>query len=71
MDDHEFRMFGAGCSDLFQIFCMRVAFLLLLGDGDGNVSGVFNNVAERFQARFEASDPDRRRSHIDATARLA
>ena len=68
---HEFRVLGAGRGDLLQIFCVGIAFFLLLGNGDGDVSGVFDNVTERLQSRFETSDPHCRGTHIDAAARLA
>src|SRR5271156_2729055 len=68
--DHEFCMLGAGCGDLLQILCMRIAFLLLLGNSDGHISGVFNNVPKRLQTRLEPSDAHRRGTHIYAAARL-
>ncbi len=38
----------AGRSDFLQIFGVRRAFFFLLGDGDRNVAGVFDNVADGF-----------------------
>ena len=69
--DHKFGMLGAGCRNLLQIFCVRIAFLLLLGDGDRHIPRIFNYVPKRLQTRFETSHPHRRRPHIHPAARLA
>ena len=69
--DHQLRMLGAGRGDFLQILRVRVAFFLLFRHGDGDVAAVFDLVAERLEARFESGDADRRRSHVDAAARLA
>src|SRR5579863_7817484 len=64
-------MLGASCGNLFQIFCVRVAFLLLFGDCDGHVPGVFNHMPKRLQSGLEAGYANCGRSHIHAAARLA
>src|ERR1700733_5286767 len=68
--DHEFCMLGAGRSNLLQILCMRITFLLLLGNSDGYISGVFNNVSQRVESRLEAGNTKCGRLHIHAAARL-
>ena len=64
----KFRVLGAGGRDLFQIFRVRVAFFLLLGDGDGDVAAVLDDVAEGFETSFKAGDAHCRRAHVYAAA---
>jgi hypothetical protein len=45
---------GAGGGDFLEIFGVSRAFFFLLGNGDGDVAGVFDNVADGFEA---ASSP--------------
>ena len=64
-------MFGARRRNFFEIFCMRIAGLLLLGHRDCHVPGVFDHMTDLFQPRFQSCNPHRRRSHIHAAPRLA
>src|SRR5579862_6441525 len=68
--DYQLRVLGTGCRNFLQIFSMRVAFFLLLGDGHGNVATIFDFVAESFEARFESSNAHSRRAHVDTAAGL-
>ena len=61
---------GAGVGDLLEVFGVRIAFGLGLGQGDGNVADVLHVVAERLELGFEAGDAHRRRTHVHAAARL-
>src|SRR2546429_9668795 len=63
-------MLCTGCSDFLQIFRVGIAFLLLLGNGDGNIAAVFHHVAQGFETRLQASNADGRRAHVHASARL-
>ncbi len=69
--DHQLGVLGARRCDFFQILCVRIAFLFLLGDRDGDVAGVFYDVAERFEACFQPGDAHRRGPHVHAAARRA
>jgi hypothetical protein len=40
---HQFSVLSAGSNDFFQILGPGMAFLLLLGEGDGDVAGVFHH----------------------------
>jgi len=69
--DDQFRAFGASRGDFFQVFSGRIAFLLEFCHSHGDVAAIFHDVAESFEARFEAGHADRGRPHIDAAAGLA
>ena len=64
-------LLGAGGGDFLEILGVGGAFFLLLGDGDGDVAGIFDNVADGFEAGFESGDADGGRAHVDAAAGLA
>src|SRR5437773_1634792 len=64
-------MLGASRSDFFQVFRVRIAFLLLLGNGDGNIAAVFHHVAQGFETRLQPSNANSRRTHVYASAGLA
>ena len=68
---HLVGVFGTGRGDLFQIFGVRVPFLLLLGNRDGNIATVLHHMAEGFQTSLQTSHADRRWSHIYAAPRLS
>src|ERR1700740_3034959 len=69
--EDQFGAFGAGCGDFLQIFGMGGAFLLLLGDGDGDVSAVLDDVADGSEGGFESGDADSGRAHVASPPRLA
>jgi len=64
-------MFSTSGGNLFQIFRVWVTGLFLLGNGDRDVSGVFNNVTEFLLAGLENRDADGGRAHVHTSARLA
>jgi hypothetical protein len=68
---NEVRAFYARGSDFLEVFGIRHAFFFLFGDGDGDVAGVFDNVANGFEAGFESGDADGGRTHVNAAAGLA
>ncbi len=61
----------AGGGDFLEVFGIRHALFFLFRDGDGDVAGVFDNVADGFEARFESGDADGGRPHVNAAAGLA
>src|SRR5437899_11981597 len=63
-------MLCTGCSDFLQIFRVGIAFLLLLGNGDGNIAAVFHHVAQGFETRLQPSNANSRRTHVHASAGL-
>jgi len=68
---HHIGALGAGGSDFLEVFGVSRAFFFLLGDGDGDVAGVLDNVPDGFKAGFESGDADRRWTHVNAAAGLA
>ncbi len=68
---HQVGALGAGGGDFLEVLGVGCAFFFLLGDGDGDVAGVFDNVADGFEARFESGDADGGRTHVNAAAGLA
>src|ERR1700690_1645672 len=68
---HHLSALGTSRGDFLEIFGVGCAFLLLLRNGDGDVAGIFDNVADSFEAGFESSDADGGRTHVDAAAGLA
>src|SRR6266478_6091932 len=58
-------------SDFLEVFRVGRAFFFLFWDGDGDVAGVFDNVSDGFETRFESSDADGGRTHVNAAAGLA
>jgi hypothetical protein len=67
--EHQFGVLGAGGGDFFQIFRVRIAFLLLFGDGHGDVAAVFHHVSQSFESassrpRAPPTAPYRRRGAI-------
>ena len=44
--DDLFGVLGAGCSDLFQIFGVRMPFLLLLSNRHGNIATILHDMPE-------------------------
>ena len=64
-------MFGAGGCDFFQILGARVALFSLFGNGDRDISAVFDYVPNGFQARFKSGNTDGRGPHIHTTPRLS
>src|SRR5260370_14188900 len=58
-------------SDFLEVFGVGRAFFFLFGDRDGDVAGVFDNVSDGFEARFESSDANGGRTHVNAAAGLA
>ena len=59
---------GAGSGDLLEVFEISRACFFLLGDGDGNVAGILDNVSDGFKARFQARNPNGRRTHVNPRA---
>src|SRR5258708_4227493 len=57
-------------SDFLEVFRVGRAFFFLFGDGDGDVAGVFDNVSDGFEARFESGNADGGRTHVNAAAGL-
>src|SRR5438876_350309 len=49
-------MLDAGCSDLFQIFGVRMSFFFLLGNGDGDVPAILHHMAQGFQTSLQTSN---------------
>ena len=68
---HEVGALGAGGGDFLEVFGAGGAFFLLLGDGDGNVASIFDDVPDGFKARFESGNADRGRPHVNAAPGLA
>ncbi len=62
--EHRFRVLGAGGGDFFEILCVWIAFLLLFGNGHGDVAAVFDYVSQRFQPRFQTGNAHGGRSHV-------
>ncbi len=62
---------GAGGSDFLEVLGVGGACLFLFGDGDSDVAGVFNHVANGLEAGFESGNADGGRPHVNAAARLA
>jgi hypothetical protein len=50
---------------------MRRAFFFLLGDRDGDVAGIFDDVSNGFEARFETGYADGGGAHVDSAPGLA
>ena len=69
--ENEVSAFGASRGNFLQVLGVRRAFFFLLRDGDGDVAGVFDDVADGFEAGFESGDADGGWTHVDAAARLA
>ena len=69
--DHQFSMFDAGRGDLFQIFGVRMSFLLLLSNGDGNIATVLHHMAQGLQTSLQTSHANRRWPHIYTAAGLS
>src|ERR1700687_1707688 len=67
---NEVRAFYARGSDFLEVFGVGRTFFFLLRDGHGNVAGVFDNVSDGFEARFESGDADGGRTHVNAAAGL-
>src|SRR5271169_156098 len=67
---HQVGALGAGGGDFLEIFGVGRAFFLLLGDGNGDVAGIFDDVSDGFETGFEPSDADGRRTHVNAAAGL-
>src|SRR5579862_835092 len=63
-------MLRARRGNLLQVFCVGVAFFFLLGNGNRDITPIFHDVSQRFQARFQSRHPHGRRPHVDAAARL-
>ena len=61
----------AGGGDLLEITGVQLAGIFLLGEHNGDIAAVFDDVAESFQLGFEAGDADGRRPHVDPAALLA
>jgi hypothetical protein len=47
-----------------------MAFFLGFGNGNSNIAAVLDDKTKRLKPRFQSGNTDRRRSHIDTTARL-
>ena len=56
---HQFGVLGAGGSDLFQVLGGGLALLLLLGDGHGDIAGIFHHVSDGLQSRLQAGNAHR------------
>src|SRR5438309_2200049 len=69
--ENQFGALGTGCGDFLQIFCVGGAFFLLLRDSDRDIAAVLDDVADSLETSFESGDTDGRRTHVDASARLA
>src|SRR5208283_585016 len=67
----EVSTLGAGRGDFLEVLGIGRAFFLLLGDGDGDIAGVFDNVSNGFKARFQFGNADSGRSHVNPAAGLA
>ena len=59
--ENKFGALGAGGGDFFQVFRVGGAFLLLFGNGDGDVAAVFDVVAERLRGELPGRQRARRR----------
>src|ERR1019366_9687081 len=68
---HQVGALGAGGSDFLEVLGVGRACFFLFGDGDGDVAGVFDDVADSFEAGFESGNADGGRPHVNAAARLA
>ena len=62
---------GAGGGNLPEILGAGRAFFFLLGDGYGDVAGVFDQMPDGFETGFESGDADGGRTHINAAAGLS
>jgi len=62
---------GAGSGDLLEVFEISRACFFLLGDGDGNVAGILDNVPDGLKARFQSGNPNGGRTHVNPAAGLA
>ena len=60
----------AGRGDLPEITGVQLAGIFLLGEGYGDIAGIFDDVAEGFQLGFESGDANRRRPHVNPAALL-
>jgi hypothetical protein len=67
---HKVGALGAGGGDFLEVFGVGRAFFFLLGDGHGHVAGVFDNVADGFEARFQSGNAHRGRTHVNPAAGL-
>src|SRR5215469_13144391 len=63
-------MFRARGRDFLQVLGAGVAFFLLFGNRDGNISAIFHLMAEGLETRFESCDTNGGWPHIDTTPRL-
>ena len=61
---------GAGGGDFLEVFGIGGACFFLLGNGDGNVAGIFDNVPDGFKARIESGNPNGGRPHVNPAAGL-
>src|SRR5271154_6151499 len=68
---HQVGALHARGRDFLEVFGIGRAFFLLLGDGDGDVAGVFDNVADSFEAGFESGNTNGGRTHVNSTAGLS
>ena len=62
---------GAGGGDFLQVLGTGIAYFLLFGNGNGNVAGIFDDVADGFKTRFETGNADGGRTHVNTAAGLA
>ncbi len=62
---------AAGLRDFIQIFGALLAIVLFLGLFHGDVPDIFHRVAQRLQARLQAGNAQRRRTHVHTATALA
>src|SRR5579872_4795552 len=68
---HQVSLLGAGGGNFFQILGMGIAFFLLFGDSDGDVTRIFNDVTQLLEPRFQPGHTDSRGAHVNPAPRLA
>ena len=68
---HQVSLLCAGRSDLLQILGVRIAFFFLLGDCDGYIPCVLDNVPQLFKPGLETGNANSGWPHINAAAGLA
>src|SRR5208283_5212627 len=68
---YQFGALGAGGGDFLEVFGIGRACFFLLGNGDGNVAGILDNVPDGFKARFQSGNANGGGTHVNPAAGLA
>jgi hypothetical protein len=69
--EDEVSALAAGCGDFLEVLGVGCAFFFLFRDGNGNVTGVFDDVSDSLETRLKPRNAHGGRTHINTTAGLA